>query len=248
MKDRWVWVYPVLLGILTGCAPPVLKQDIPVSSNPVGATVYADGAVVGTTPTRVALPRNQDHVLTLMKDGYRQEDVAVRREYQSDRVLLKAVQSGVDSALFFKNTGMGVQRGLGSISSQESTGEAYRLAPPVVTVTLEPSDARQGATTSPPPVGDLGRTGRMSPSSGDAEAPSKRSIMDASPSAVAGSAALLGASQAKPMEKRWQTSSSTKTSVRPDGTRVTRTSGTSVGVGVDPVGLVGLMTVLFAPE
>jgi hypothetical protein len=102
-----------------GCSVPILRQDIPVSTNPLGAVIYADWQMMGRTPGTVSLERNRDHLLTLVKDDYRQVDVAVRRQYQSDRVLMKAVQMGVNSGLFFKDARMGINSGFNSISGQE---------------------------------------------------------------------------------------------------------------------------------
>jgi hypothetical protein len=70
-------------------------------------------------------------------------------------------------------------------------------------------------------------------------------VLDASPRAFATAGAAAAAASIKPPEKRWTTSSSSKTKVRSDGSVVTRSSKTSVGVSVDPVGLVGLVDTLF---
>jgi hypothetical protein len=230
------------LACLSACVPTeVVKQEIPVSSNPLGATVLVDGVPVGTTPRRIALARDQNYVLTLMKDGYEQEDVTIMRRYQSDRVLMTAVQAGVNSALFFKDTGLGVQRGLGSISSQEATGEAYVLEPAAVTVNLRPSGS--SAVAEAPAVGATEVSTGVSSSS--AQRSGNGSVMGASPGAAAAAGALAAAAAARPVEKRWTTSSSSKTKVRADGSVVTRSSGTSVGVGVNPAGLVNLVDTLF---
>lgn len=229
-----------LVGLLclSACVPPeVVKQEIPVSSNPLGATVLVDGVAVGTTPSRISLARDQNYVLTLVKEGYEQQDVPIMRRYQSDRVLMTAVQAGVDSALFFKDTGMGVRRGLGSISAQEATGEAYLLEPAAVTVNLRPSGSSPAVAA--PAAGAPGA------SAGAVQRSGSGSIADASPGAAAAAGTLAAAATARPLEKRWTTSSSSKTTVRSDGTVVTRSSGTSVGVGVNPAGLVNLVDTLF---
>ena len=142
----------LLLGSLrsvfaAGCSMPVLKQDIPVSTNPVGARIYADGQFAGVTPARVSLERNRSHILTLVKDNYRQADVVIMNQYQKERVYLKAIQSGVNSGLFFKNASMGMGSSMNSISNQEETGEAYILTPPAVSVSLMPLSG--SAATAP---------------------------------------------------------------------------------------------------
>jgi hypothetical protein len=103
-----------------GCSVPILRQDIPVSTNPLGATIYADGQMRGQTPGTVSFERNRDHLLTLVKDDYRQVDVAVRRQYQSDRVLMRAVQMGVNSGIFFHDARMGINSGINAISDDEA--------------------------------------------------------------------------------------------------------------------------------
>jgi hypothetical protein len=72
--------------------------------------------------------------------------------------------------------------------------------------------------------------------------------MGASPGAAVAAGTLTAAASAPRLEKRWKTSSSSKTKVRSDGTVVTRSSGTSVGVSVNPAGLVNLVDTLFTPE
>lgn len=231
---RAALVFPAVL-LLIGCSPaPVLKQEIPVSSDPLGATVYAGGAAVGTTPTRVSLERNRNHMLTVVKAGYRPQDIPIRQDYQSDKVLLSAVQSGINSAAFFKDATMGIQRGMDSIASQERTGAAYRLTPSTVSVRLERDDAQ----AQPGPAAN----GATQVSTGEA---GRQSVMDASPTAVLGAAALAGASQAKPVKKDWTVSSRSSARIKPDGSFEKKSSSTSVGVSVDPVGVVNLVNGLF---
>ena len=223
----------------SGCQPMVLKQDIPVSSNPLGAKIIADGTLVGQTPATVSLERTKSHIITLVKDNYRQEDVVISRQYQSNKVLLNAVQSGVNSGLFFKNARMALNSGVGSISGQEQTGEAYVLTPATVRVTLIPLDGR--ATT------DFGSGGYPADTSA-ANSQNQPDDQDISTSDVlkAGiEAGATGISQAKPLEKNWQTSSSSSSYVQPDGTHVTKKSSTSVGVSVNPAGILKSLDTLF---
>lgn len=230
-----------------GCSIPVLKQDIPVSTNPLGATIYADGQMVGQTPGTVSLERNRDHLLTLVKDDYRQADVAIRRQYQSEKVLRKAVQTGVHSALFFNNPGMGINSGFNAISGQEESGEAYILVPSIVQVSLVPLQAPKEGVPEASADGQLpadvsaGSFGADSNAAPTATGPGPKDLVKAG--IVAGAA--VAATQAKPIQKTWETSSSSKSYVQPDGTRVTEKSGTSVGVSVNPAGLLQALDVLF---
>lgn len=224
-----------------GCETVVLRQDIPVSTNPMGARILADGKPAGQTPGAVSLERNRDHILTLVKDNYQQVDIVISRQYQSNKVLMKAVQSGVNSGLFFKNAGMGMNSGFNSISNQESTGEAYVLVPPSVAVVLIPL---QGQAARPA----QGQAYPAAPSSGGPPPPPASTDIATKDLIQAGviAGAVVGANQAKPVEKKWETSSSSRTYREPDGTVVTKKSSTSVSVGVNPAGLMNALDTLFS--
>lgn len=239
----------VLIGF--GCSQPVLKQDIPITTNPMGARIYANGQPVGATPTTVSLERNRDHILTLVKDRYRQEDVVITRQYQKERVYLKAIQSGVNSGLFFKDPRMGINSGMGSIATQEETGEAYVLVPPAVKLTLTPLSDPSGA--APAGTGPARSAPAQSTvSEGSSQAGQSSETMNAPPldnKEMARGLLKIGAAaaltQMRPLEKKVETSSSSKTSVRPDGTVVREQSSTSVGASINPAGLVDALDILF---
>jgi len=93
---------------------------------------------MGTTPSSVGLERNRDHILTLVKENYRQEDVLFPDNIKKKKVYLKAIQSGINSGLFFKDARMGMGSSMSSVSAQEDSGEAYVLVPPAVKLTLTP--------------------------------------------------------------------------------------------------------------
>lgn len=66
----------VLAAALTGCTS---IQKIPVSTDPSGAVVYLDGnKVCETTPCSVEMKNDQSHLLTIVKEGYRQKDITMR--------------------------------------------------------------------------------------------------------------------------------------------------------------------------
>jgi len=224
-----------------GCSSPVLKQDIPVSTNPMGARIYADGQLVGETPASVALERNRSHILTLVKENYRQEDVVIERRYQKDKSYLKAIESGIDSGLFFGDAGMGIGAGMMSLSEQEETGEAYVLAPTAVAMTLTPL-GMAGRSHSVPSGSTDGAAMERRPS-GSREVPGTDDGNLAREVFRSGAGAAL--TRAKPIEKKVEASSSSRTYIKPDGTRVTEKSSTSVGVGIDPAGLVDVIDTLF---
>jgi len=241
MKRFFVTVCLITVLIGSGCSLPVLKQDIPVTTNPMGARIYANGQPVGTTPTTVSLERNRDHILTLVKDRYRQEDVVITKQYQKERVYLKAIQSGINSGLFFKDPRMGMNSGMGSISTQEETGEAYVLVPPAVKLTLTPISGPSGAAPGQSVVSEGPISAGRPPDT--AEAPPLDNKEVARGLLKIGAAAAL--SQTRPLEKKMETSSSSRTSVQPDGTVVREQSSTSVGASFNPAGLVDAIDILF---
>ncbi len=223
-----------LLSILAaGCSMPVLKQDIPVSTNPVGAKVYADGQFAGVTPTRVSLERNRSHILTLVKENYRQADVVITNQYQKERVYLKAIQSGINSGLFFKNASMGMGSSMNSISNQEETGEAYILTPPAVSVSLMPLSG--SGAVAPAPAFAATYPGSDSSAAMDQGEMAKELLK-------MGAGAAL--SQTAPIGKE-TSSTSSRNYVTSDGTRVQEKTTTSVGVKVNPAGLIGVLDTLF---
>jgi len=230
--------YLIVLGLFillgAGCSTPVLRQDIPVSTNPLGAKIYTDGKLAGTTPGTVSLERNRDHILTLLKDDYRQEDVIIKKKYLSNKVFIKAIQSGVNSGLFFKDARMAIGSGYSSMSNQEATGEAYVLVPSAVTISLTPSSG------APPVNRGAAPAGTADSAATDQDLTAKDVFKAAT---IAGAAA--GATKIEPIEKKWETSSSSKSYVKPDGTMVKEKSSTSVGVGINPAGLLDILDVLF---
>lgn len=241
IRNRKYLLFYLLLLVTTGCSTPVLKQDIPVSSNPLGARIYANGQLMGTTPTTVSLERNRSHILTLVKDDYRQEDVVITNRYQKEKVYLKAVQSGINSGLFFKSGSMGVGSSMSSISAQESSGEAYLLYPPAVAVTLIPLKGTAGVSQTVPSLAQP--SSQISPvDDGQLTADERAAVTKELLKMGAGAAT----SQLAPIQKKVTTSSSTKDYVTADGTRVQTKSSSSVSVGVNPAGLVnGLLDTLF---
>ncbi|CCO24260.1 PEGA domain-containing protein [Maridesulfovibrio hydrothermalis] len=128
------------LAFAAGCAPVVKMQSVPVSTNPMGATVYVDGKVACTAPCTVDLPRNADHILTLKKDQFRQQDVIIKRIYQQEKVMMNAFSRGMQSSSMAvgDKTAWGITQGVNSIDAQEQTGDAYVLSPSAVSVRLIP--------------------------------------------------------------------------------------------------------------
>ena len=225
----------------SACAGPtqVLRQDIPVSTNPMGADIYVDGSRQGVTPATVSLERNQDHIVTLAKGDYHQADVVVKRKYK-ETSLVDAINSGVNSGLFHKDVNMGVSTSLNSMSYKESTGEMFVLTPSTITVALTPLSgaAGSGSSTAPPPA--IGQSGLQPGDTGSPELDKRALVKD-----LVKAGAVVGASQMKPIEKKTTLSSSSKTYKTSDGTVVTKKTSTSASVSFNPAGMINLLNKLF---
>lgn len=238
MKKLYLMLVALIIFVM-GCSQPVLRQDVPVSTNPMGAKIYANGQFVGTTPMSVSLERDRNHILTLVKDNFRQEDVIIQKSYQKEKVYLNAISAGVNSGLFFKDPRMGIGSSMSSMSAQEKTGEAYVLVPPAVKINLTP--------TTVAAVDSTGRTESQAKLSGTNVSSSDES--DTNKAELARGLAKIGAaaalSQTKPLEKKTEMSSSSKSYIQPDGTRVTEKTSTSAGVSVNPAALINVIDVLF---
>ena len=60
------------LVLMTSCATLIDKgpDSVPVTSTPLGASVYLDGTLVGRTPTTISVPRSAKGVVTVFLEGY----------------------------------------------------------------------------------------------------------------------------------------------------------------------------------
>ena len=138
----------VLVFLLTACT--AATQNIPVSSNPDGAMVYADGQEVGATPCNVTLEKTQPHILTVKKDGYHQVDVQITRKYDTAKVTRNATQSGMWTSSHGANTQGAVSNALMNVSADEQSGDAYVLSPASVVIKLKPVQQVSQADTQSP--------------------------------------------------------------------------------------------------
>jgi hypothetical protein len=121
--------------ILSACGIP--KQKIPVSTNPIGATIYADGKQTCTSPCTVSFDKKSDHLITVVKDGYEQEEVIITRQFRPD----EAVRDGVISGIIMGGDPKEVAGKIAKeVDEQERSGEAYELSPAIVTITLTPAN------------------------------------------------------------------------------------------------------------
>lgn len=119
----------LLIAVVTGGCATILHgtgQEIPVSSDPSGAQVSVDGMPMCKTPCSPNLKRKHDHILTLKKDGYKQEDVTIMH------VLSGAVAGNI------------LAGGLIGWGVDAASGAQYRLVPKTLHVDLTPAEEGAG--------------------------------------------------------------------------------------------------------
>ena len=107
---------------LTSCASIIhgRRQEVAISSNPIGATV-SDGSNVWTTPAKVSLPRKNPQLITISKPGYQPQTVRLERTI-SGVVFANVLAGGI------------IGWGVDAIS-----GAQWKLIPETVDVTLVPN-------------------------------------------------------------------------------------------------------------
>lgn len=120
--------------MLAACGVP--KQKIPVSTDPIGATVYADGVKTCTSPCSVSFDKKSDHLVTIVKEGYEQEEIVVKRQFKPDEAIRDGIISGVIRGGDPKDVAKETAR---EVDEQERSGEAYELEPSIITVKLRPT-------------------------------------------------------------------------------------------------------------
>ena len=121
-----------LASITSGCATIVkgTTQEIPVASDPTGARVAVNGSPAGTTPTKVTLSRKQNHMITLEKEGFESESVAITKS-MGGAVAGNIIAGGL------------VGWGVDAVS-----GAQYNLHPETVNVRMRPIAPAAAASTA----------------------------------------------------------------------------------------------------
>lgn len=77
MKQIYNFILTIVTAmILTSCATVINGpyQQVPISSNPLGADVCVDGYYIGVTPTVVCLQRKNPHIVSLSKQGFYEQN------------------------------------------------------------------------------------------------------------------------------------------------------------------------------
>ena len=71
----------VISFLVSGCATIIngKTQKIEVTSKPPGAVVEVGGLPAGTTPLKIEVPRNKDHTVFILKEGYRPNITKLKR-------------------------------------------------------------------------------------------------------------------------------------------------------------------------
>jgi hypothetical protein len=59
---------------------PKLTQDIPVTSNPVGARIIVDGEDAGQAPLILSLKKNGSHKIRIEKEGFNPTELVIKRK------------------------------------------------------------------------------------------------------------------------------------------------------------------------
>lgn len=126
------------------CCGCVATQNVPVSTDPSGAVVYLDGKqMCAATPCSVAIPKNQDHLLTLIKPGYHQRDVPVRRVFDTANVLREGAAKSARAVAGGSGVGDALAGAAADADKRERDGSAYVLKPNMVALRLVPADQPQ---------------------------------------------------------------------------------------------------------
>ena len=163
-QSLWTCTLALILcpAVFGGC---VATQNVPVSTDPSGAVVYLDGErACAATPCSVTIAKDQDHLLTLIKPGYRQKDIPVRRVYDAAGLLRKSASAGVRAALGGASPTEALSSAADTFDAQDKQGRDYVLSPDMVVLRLIPvgqpdpaearadEQARRSEANDPDPV------------------------------------------------------------------------------------------------
>jgi len=235
----------IALALLSFAGCGAATQNIPISSSPSGATVYADGAEVCTTPCNVPLVTTQAHILTLQKKGYNQADVQISQKYDTAAVTRGAIQSGTEVSSQGASTEGAISNALLAAGTMEEQGTAYVLSPSSVVVDLVPEGqvkhvAQTGDAQAPIEIS----SDQLAPEDQKALLKTTKTAtlgnaLEENPEAAAEAALEAGAAAAVPTIStgKTHTSSHSSESFGNDGSYTKKTSSTSVSgsVSVNPV-------------
>lgn len=133
-----------LIATAAGCGTAVYgtSEDIPVASEPPGASVIVDGKPVGETPLTVNLSRKDSHSIQIQKSGYITYKVITESESNPNAMMLDDIPAVVMPPLTLLSLG------------EYGTGAGYKIVPDkinahLLTATVPPTSAPSAVTTPP---------------------------------------------------------------------------------------------------
>ena len=114
----------------TGCATIVHgnRQNVTINSEPQGALVKIDG-LKGRTPFSASLARNQDYVVTIQKEGYKEEQIQINKNFSGLSIIGNILWLFVGVIVDY------------------ASGAAYNLNPTHVNVELEKASTADSPST-----------------------------------------------------------------------------------------------------
>ncbi len=131
-----------LIATATGCATAVYgtSEDIPVASEPPGASVVVDGKPVGETPLTVKLRRNDSHDIQIQKSGYIKYKVITESAPNPNAAALDLIPGALMPPVLLLPL---------------ATGADYQIVPDkidahLLTATAPPASAPSSVTTASP--------------------------------------------------------------------------------------------------
>lgn len=133
----------VALPLSTGCATVAngTRQEVAVTSEPLGAAVFVNDVAVGVTPVRVSLPRRKSAIaVRFEKEGFASTRIDLRRSVSAwiaaDAVALNPfARQGLDSSSSYAAGAAGTLAIF--LGTDFLTGGAYKF-PKVVRAVLTP--------------------------------------------------------------------------------------------------------------
>lgn len=120
-----------LMWTTSGCATIVHgnRQTVTINSEPQGASVKLDG-LKGKTPFSASLARNNDYVVSIRKEGYKEEQVQITKSFSGLSIIGNILWLLVGVVVDF------------------ASGSAYNLNPTKIDVELEKADTGNTSTTT----------------------------------------------------------------------------------------------------
>ncbi len=151
MRQRSAIIALSALLLSTGCATVAhgVRQEVVVTSEPLGAAVFINDVAVGTTPKRVSFRRGESNVVVRFeKQGFASQRIALKRSISgwvalNGVVLNPMARQGMTRSQADAWPTQAVVSLAFMLGPDLATGGAYKL-PKVVRAVLEPSPGRTG--------------------------------------------------------------------------------------------------------